>query len=290
MFKEKSFEKPKTEEKLKKPEEEFEIKEKYGENIHEIITCMRHGPKEGPADAPLAKDTEKSVSKSVGDFSLTRDGIKILTSEAKPDRCQKTGRIISRLLDDHKRIHRAVRPLTNPFLFYPEDRKALIEIQKSFYSKDYENLSLEKKEETDSAFENKAVLEFLRDQRFENSRVDATARFSEWIKLLINASKFLPSKMEINMVNVSHEFNLMAFLKEVMIFEDGTKAKDLKAKEFLEKIGDSIKPAEFFEIDVKRKDKKNFDAMLKFRDKNYDLDFSRVEKLAKLAKQIREKK
>lgn len=292
-FKESSFENLDEEKeenkKLEKRESEV-IEIECGENVHEIITCMRHGPKEGPGNAPLAKDAEKAILKSVGGFSLTRDGIKILTSEAKPERCQETGEIISKLLKDYKRIHREVRPLTNPFSFYPEDREALIEIQRSFYPENYESLSPEEKEKIDLELEKKIVLEFLKDQRFENSRVDAAARFAEWIKLLINASKWLPSKMEINLVNVSHGFNLMAFLKEAMIFEDGTRAKDLEAKEFLEKIGGSIEPAEFFEIDVNRQDKENLETSLKFKGEDYNLDFSRIEELAKLAKQIRDDK
>jgi len=54
--------------------------------------------------------------------------------------------------------------------------------------------------------------------------------------------------------------------------------------------GGSIKPAEFFEIVVERQNKDDFKMSLKFRGKNYDLDFSEIEELAKLAKQKRDKK
>lgn len=315
-FRESKFEKfpmqqkEETEEVSKELENDYEKQEEYGKNVHEIITCMRHGPKEG-IDTALSEKAEESIQKSVGDFSLAEDGIKIFTSESEPERCQETGKIISKLLKDYKREQRTVRPLTGlkESFTTEKEKESFKKVINSFLPENYEVLPLDKKKEAERQMENKIMVYFLEDdfpkliERLEKeqrktfpskmekfSHLEMASRFAEWVKLCINASKWLPSKTEINLINVSHEFNLMGFLKEAMIFEDETKAKDLKAKEFLRKIDGSIKPAEFFAIDVKRENKKNFDATLKFRDKNYKLDFSRIEELARLAKQIREKK
>jgi len=290
---------------------EKEIRKEYGENVHEIITCMRHGPKREIGDTLLSEKAEKVIQKSIGGFNLVKDGIKIFTSESKPERCQETGRIISKLLKDYKREQRAIRPLTGlqETIASEEEEKSLGKIFMDLLPENYKTLSVNEKEKAERQMENKIILAFLQDSfpklirqlekekgeifpsKMEKfSHLETASRFAEWIKLCINASKWLPSEMKINLVNISHEFNLMAFLKEAVIFEDGTKAKDLKAKEFLEKIGGSIEPAEFFEIDVKRQDKENFETSLKFRDEDYDLDFSRIEELTKLARQKRKNK
>lgn len=304
-FREPSFEKP-VEEKIEKPEEEIETKEEYGGKVHEIITCMRHGPKKkGEPAGPLASDAWKTIRASAKDFSLTKDG-KIFTSMEESERCQNTGREVSEKFN-WKKIQRGIPSLTE--LIRDEDLEPLIRVNKSLWPDNFESLGPEEKKKAAKRVEYEIIAHILEDDfsdltdkletgekkiEIKIPRLEMAAKFAEWVKLCINASKFLPSKTEINLVNVSHNFNLMAFLKEVMVFKDEDrkeiKAKDLEAKEFLEEIGGPIKPAEFFEIDVKRENKENFEAFLRFRGKDYDLDFSRIEELAKLSKQIREKK
>ena len=179
-------------------------------------------------------------------------------------------------------------------------------MNKSLWPNNFESLEPKEKKEAAERVEYEIVAHILEDdfsdltdkleiggKRIEIKipRLEMAARFAEWIKLCINASKFLPSKTETNLVNVSHSFNLVVFLKEVMIFRDENgekiKAKNMEAREFLDKIEGSIKPAEFFEIDVKREDKDNFTAFLKFRNKDYEIYFSRIEELDELAKQKR---
>ncbi|MEA2097499.1 MAG: hypothetical protein U9P70_00230 [Patescibacteria group bacterium] len=274
-----------------------------GENIHEIITCMRHGPKrKGDPNGPLAEDAWKIIKASAEDFSFTQDG-KVFTSTEKSGRCQDTGKEVSKKFN-WERIQRGIPALAE--LIGNENLEPLIRVNKSLWPDNFESLEDEEKERITQEVEDKIASHFLSDdfseliEKLETKnekieikmpRFEMAVKFAEWVKLCVNASKFLPSKTEINLVNVSHSFNLIAFLKEVMIFknEDGKeiKAKDLEAKEFLDKIGGSIKTAEFFEIDVKRKDKKNFEAFLKFRGESYNLDFSRIDELAELAKQKR---
>ena len=297
-------------EKRNNKKQEQKVEMECGKDVHEIITCMRHGPKEG-INTTLSEKAEENIQKSVGDFNLAKDGIKIFTSESKPERCQETGKIISKLLKDYKREQRTVRPLTGlkESFTTEKEEESFKKVVNSFLPENYEILPLDEKRKAERQMENKIMVYFLEDSfpklieqlerergeafpsRMEKfSHLETASRFAEWTELYINASKWLPNKTEINLINVSHEFNLMGFLKEAMIFEDGIRAKGLKAKKFLEKIGGSIEPAEFFEIDVKREDKDNFTISLKFRGKNYNLDFSRIEELTELAKQKRMEK
>ena len=58
-----------------------------------------------------------------------------------------------------------------------------------------------------------------------------------------------PENEPYTQIDVSHSFPIMSFLKEFLVFSDGTVARDLSPQDFFDKVGGVIKESDSLELD-----------------------------------------
>jgi len=261
-----------------------------GENVVIHAIFVRHGEKEHDPDNP---ETELTLGGEWGSREFGQSRPK--SDMAKP--------YSSKTLRTEKTAQHAVRqsPTKNKgnlrfredlSFIYDEKGKFLKDVMKikmSVLGDNYEVLNDQEKEKRLYEATTKQVDYYL---NFGNQRpdpktyspVETAARIAKLIDKYITMSGKLKSGSNIDLINATHDFNLAAFLKEVIIREvDGKKVKGFKSTK---EIGGPPNFNENFEITIDRKDGQDISIKMIFRGEEYEMDMRRVAELVIIAKKL----
>lgn len=117
------------------------------------------------------------------------------------------------------------------------------------------------------------------------SPVELAALMAKKVNTYISMADRLDSGSDVQLLNVTHDFNIASFLKEVMVL--ARKEDDEPVKfEKIEKIGGGIGYNESFEVLTETDAQGNKTIKLIFRGKEYELDTKRLAELVEIAKKF----
>lgn len=97
------------------------------------------------------------------------------------------------------------------------------------------------------------------------------------LDIFVRMSKKLKNNSKADLINVTHLPWILSFLKEVA--GDEISNINPEGKNFVERIGGTIDFVEGFEVAVKRENKDNVSMILKFRDKEVSIPYSKLQEL-----------
>ena len=112
------------------------------------------------------------------------------------------------------------------------------------------------------------------------SPVETASGIAVMVHKIIGNIKEVESGSEIDHINGTHDFNLAAFLKEIMIRKVGD--QKIRGFDSVEEIGGSFNFTESFEVLIKTDEKGREETKLIFRGKEYDLDMGRLNELVEI--------
>lgn len=116
------------------------------------------------------------------------------------------------------------------------------------------------------------------------SPVETAAKIAQLVEHYIKMSAKLNSGSSVDLINDTHDFNMISFLSQVLVLEkDGKKKTGFSS---VEEIGGATKYAEAFEIIIHRNEIGEKSMKLLFRGKEWEMDMEHLEELVKLSKDI----
>ena len=119
------------------------------------------------------------------------------------------------------------------------------------------------------------------------SPVETAAMIARRVDLYMRMSKRMYSGSNVELINTSHDFNLSAFLSQVLIREvDG---QSVTGFESVEEVGGPTAYLEGFEVLIKTDEKGERSLKFLFRDREYDIDLERLDQLSKIALEMENK-
>lgn len=265
-----------------------------GENvtIHAIFT--RHGEKIHDPDNPETELTPEGERKSFefGRGREKKDMIKPYTSDTMRTRRTAESAIAGSPTEKKGRM-RNREGLA--FVYDEKGRflKDILKMRKDILGEDYESLRDDEKQKRLQAATAKQAEYYLSfgDKRPDPntySPVETASGIARIVDRYIAMAGKLQSGSTIDLVNSTHDLNVAAFLKEVIVREVGR--EKVKGFQSIEEIGGPIGYNEHFEIIIKRKDKNNTSVKMLFRGQEYEIDGGRVKELVEVAKKLEEKK
>jgi len=117
------------------------------------------------------------------------------------------------------------------------------------------------------------------------SPVELAALIAKKVNTYINMADKLDSGSDVQLINATHDFNIAAFLKEVMVLSKKEEGEPVKFEK-IEEIGGGIGYNESFEVLAETDSHSNKTVKLIFRGKEYELDTKRLAELIEIAKKF----
>lgn len=270
--------------------ERLENKEKYGRNVTIHAVFVRHGEKDFDPNNPETVLTSEGEieAKNFGKKREKKRIIKPYISDTP--RTKKTAwLIVEESPTDIKGQLRKMEELGFHYDPKGEFCQNAMKIKKNITGDDYENLS--KEEQKEQLYRSDAIqvdyyLSFGNQRPDPNtySPIETAALMAKRVGIYLGMAKRLKSGKEYDLINSTHDFNLVSFLKEVMIRKFGD--EEVKGFNSVEEIGGSVKFNEAFEITIKTDDRGQVSASLLFRNNEYQIDMDRIDELIKIAKKL----
>lgn len=268
-------------------------REQRGENvtIHAVFT--RHGEKVHDPDnpeTPLTPEGEAG-SKAAGEKRPAVDAIKSYTS--KTQRTEDTGKFMVEGSPTDNKMTQRIRD--NLGFHYEEESpfmKELMDKKKEILGDNYNDLQASEQiarlEKANSVMTD-LYLKFGADRPDETtySPVETAATMAQVVDRYVSMADKLNTDSEIDLINATHDFNLAAFLKEVMIRNiDG---ENVTGFDSIDEIGGAVGFNEGFELLIKNDADANKSLKILFRDEEYDIDQDRLAELVQIAKDLKTK-
>lgn len=269
-----------------------EQKEKYGRNVKIHAIFIRHGEKgvsTVTAETALS-ETGRRTSIEFGRKLEKREAIKAYTSDT--ERTIETARLVVENSPTQRKMVQRVRKELG--FYYDKEgdffRKAM-EIKKETLGPDFNNLSEEEKRRRTRESDKRQIDYYLSfgDKRPDLktfSPVETAAMVARRVDIYIRMAERLYSGSDVDLINVSHDFPLSAFLKETLVREvEGKKVRGFKT---LDEIGGPIEFNEGFEFLIQTDSERNKSVKIVFRNKEYQVDVERLKELVDIAKTLEE--
>lgn len=221
--------------------------EKEKNNLKGIITVARHGPKDENGQLDINKIYE--ISASSNRIKNLNGILQHFSSPVK--RTLDTGIIMSfRLAHITGKNHRnkLMQGIQVQELHYIDTSKSPTS---NWFEENWTG------DDSDENWNNRRALNFLSDPQLQlNAYTDGTLsprimamRMALVLLDQLNYIKYLDEVERINLIDVTHEPVLLSFL--YFLFKDEYRVSGSQDKSFIEWLGGTIKPAEFFSIEVK---------------------------------------
>lgn len=265
--------------------------DKYGKNVKICAIFLRHGEKEidiTTAETGLT-NRGKEESTEVGKRLNKKDIIKGYSSDT--DRTKESVELIVAASPTEKKMNLRTR---EELAFYYDKNgdfiNKLMKTKKEMLGQDFNGLREEEKKERMKKYENWATDYYLSfdDQKPDAgtmSPVEKAAAMSKLARKYAKMADRLYSNSDIQLIDDTHDFNLAAFLKEVLIRDvNGQKVRGFKS---IEEIGGSLGFNERFEFLVENDNEGKKNIKLGFRGQQYELDAQRLSELVKIAKKLK---
>lgn len=257
-----------------------------GENVKIRAIFVRHGEKEHDSENPetgLTLDGEWGA-RELGQGLGKKDMIKSYASDT--NRTWDAAKYITEQSPTLKKGNqRLKKQLAFHYDRHGEFLKNVLKIKNDIL-KEKDGLSKEKFNELLHEATTKQIDYYL---SFGNNRPD-TKTYSpketaaDMARLLdehVKMSKKLKSGSEIDIINVTHDFNLAAFLKEILVREEG--GKKVIGFDSIEEIGGGLDFNEGFEVLIETDKDKNKKIKLLFRKKEYEIDEAKFKELTRIS-------
>ena len=262
--------------------------DKYGKNIKIGVIFLRHGEKEtdiSTAETGLTERGRKEIS-VVGKRLNKKDLIKGYSSDT--DRTRESAELIVAASPTEKKMNfRLKEELAFHYDKNGDFINNLMKIKKEMLGQDFDGLQEEEKKEKMEKYENWATDYYLgfNDQRPDAntmSPVETAAMISKLAERYAKIADRLDSGSDIQLINSTHDLNLAAFLKEVLVRD----VNDQKIRGFksINEVGGHLGFNEGFELLIENDNEGKKNIKLKFRGQQYDLDKQRLSELVKIAK------
>lgn len=269
---------------------ETEKKEKRGEDVKiKAFFRVRFEPKRDERGIPidqLSTESIEQLTKVVPSYPKLKHGVKIYTGPQK--RTQETGGIILGELEE-QRFKQRIKDILH--LPVPTNLNTL---PSEFYDKMYrEHPEFKGKEVGKRTKRIEYILSTPQEEADEHkflSGEEVASVLAYLVDHYVKMTDKLKSDSEIGIENITHGLLPEAFLKEVLIKEDGTKIKDLD--EFCDEYNKegALIGGEAFEIDIYSSKKMKKNLSLIFRNKVYKIDSKRLSELVNIFKEKARKK
>ena len=262
----------------------------YGENITLYIDIVRHGEKRNDPDDPDTDLTLEGREQSFenGKLREKRDFIKLYSSNTK--RTRDTSRFIAEGSPTEKKgTLRNKKGLLFMYDGNGQFLKDVMKIKKDILGENYKDLPKDEIDKRLRQLTNEQMDYYVSygDKRPDpetHSPVETAANMAKLIDHYVKMSKEFKSGSNVEFVNATHDFNIAAFLKEVLIREvDGKKVKGFQK---IEEIGGGMEFNEGFEIIVNRKNTKDISFKMLFRGQECEIDMQRFDELLEIANKL----
>jgi broad specificity phosphatase PhoE len=273
------------------PREQEEQRENFGRNVKIRAIFVRHGEKV-PSTTTWTEDvlSERGIeeSKRFGEKLEKKKAIKAYSSDT--ERTKETARLIVESSPTEKKM---VQRVSKELGFYCSKEGNFVheamEIRKEIFGEDFDNLPEEEKRKRIHEADGRITNYYLsfNDKRPDPqtySPVETAAMVARRVDLYIRMVDKLYSHSDIDLINVSHDFPLSAFLKEVML--RNVEGKIIRGFEKIEEIGGPIDFNEGFEILIQTDEKGEKSVKMIFRGQEYQIDMQRLKELVEIAKAL----
>jgi len=262
-----------------------------GENviIHSVFT--RHGEKFhdiNNVETDLSPKGEE-LSREIGKNRPAVDAIKGYSSDTQ--RTKATARAMVEESPTENKLKQRIRDgLSMRYNPNNEFTKEAKRIRGEILGKDYDDLPEEQQkarldEYSTVITDNYLALGDKRPDPDTYSPVETAATVAEILDNNIKMANRLKSNSEVDLINATHDFNVAAFLKEVLV----RKIDDKKIVGFdsIKEIGGNIEFNGGFEVLIKTDSSGNKNLKIFFRNQEYDIDQGRLSQLVEIAKNLR---
>lgn len=270
--------------------EQFESKEKFGRNVKIHAIFVRHGEKglsTITGETYLTKRGRKE-SKKFGKGLEKRKAIKPYSSDT--ERTIETAKLIVEASPTKKKMRQRVKKELGFYCLEGGDFiHEVMRIKKETLGKDFDNLSKEEKEKKLRESDKRQTDYYL---SFENRRpdagtyspVEAAAMVARRVDLYIRMPEKLHSDTDVNLINVSHDLTLSAFLKELTIRD--AEGKQVRGFNTIDEIGGPIGFNEGFEILIQTNNQGKKSVKMSFRNQECQVDTKRLNELVEIARNL----
>lgn len=270
--------------------EQFESKEKFGRNVKIHAIFVRHGEKGLSiitGETYLTKRGRKE-SKKFGKGLEKRKAIKPYSSDT--ERTIETVKLIVEASPTKKKMRQRVKKELGFYCLEGGDfiREAM-RIKKETLGKDFDNLSKEEKEKRLRESDKRQTNYYLSfgDKRPDPgtySPVEAAAMVARRVDIYMRMPEKLHFSTDIDLINVSHDLSLSAFLKEVLA--RNVEKKQIRGFNTIDEIGGPIGFNEGFEILIQTDNQGKKSVKMSFRNQEYQVDAKRLNELVEIAKNL----
>lgn len=269
--------------------ERVENKEKLGRNIKIHAIFVRHGEKGLSTITGETRLTKRGrrESKKFGRRLEKREAIKPYSSDT--ERTRETAKLIVEASPTKKKMRQRVKKELG---FYSKDgdfvREAM-KIKKETLGEDFNSLSKEEKKRRIRESDKRQTNYYLSfgDKRSDPetySPVEAAAMVARRVDLYIRMTEKLHSNTDVDLINVSHDLSLSAFLKEVLVRD--LEEKKVRGFNTIDEIGGPIEFNEGFEILIQTDDQGKKSVNMSFRNQEYQVDMERLKELVEISKSL----
>lgn len=269
-----------------------ETEAKFGRNVEIDAIFVRHGEKEtstSNAETSLTSEGEQ-MARDFGAGLEEKDAIKPFSSDT--DRTIDTAKLATAASPTDKKMALRIRgelgmvyDKKGPFVDELFKRKAEI------LGKDFKQVGLEEQKrrmEEYDAFSHDFYLQNW-DKRPDPgtySPVEEAAMVARRVDTFIRMADRLHSGSQVDLLSATHDYVLAAFLKEVMIREQG--GTSVRGYESVKDIGGPLGYTESFNVKIRTNESGGKAVKLVFRGKDYDMDMDRLQELVEIGKNLSE--
>lgn len=278
---------------IQPPEQrEFEKSKEKGRNVTIHAIFVRHGEKGVSVTTAETGLSERGEKESIefGRRLEERKAIKAYTSDT--ERTIATAKLIVEASPTQKKMRQIVKHGLGFYYNKEGDfvREAM-KIKKETLGEDFNSLSEEEKSRRMRESDKRQIDYYLSfgDKRPDPktySPVETAARVARRVDVYLRMTERLYSESDVDLINVSHDFPLSAFLKEVLVREK--EEKQIRGFDTLDEIGGPIEFNEGFEILIQTDKEGKKSVKMNFRNQEYQIDMERLNELVKIAKTLEE--
>lgn len=273
-------------EKLPSPE----AQESRGKNIEVRVHCIRHGEKEVVKGNPETGLSEigRQQSRNWGQEKLQQPVLKTYSSDTA--RTRETAQlIIGEAHAGKKMTHRVKDELSFRYDPQGEFARQILATRQAIFGNDFAQAPRPEQERRRAANSAAQLNNYIaygdhRPDPNTYSPVETAAALAKRVDIFRRMAPRLRSDSQVDLINITHEFNLAAFLHEVILRpkEDGTTQRGF---DDVKDIGGPFESTEGFEIIVKTDGNSQLATSLLLRGKEYEIDDDRLRELANFTSQ-----
>ncbi|MDP2684864.1 MAG: histidine phosphatase family protein [bacterium] len=264
-------------------------KKHFGENVIIHALFIRHGEKvmSDDIETPLTSKGEK-ISREKGRQMSKRDAVKGYTSDT-----ERTIATADAMVEESPTVKKMnLKKISHLSYVYDKEgsfAKEFSRQRKEILGDDFQSLSAEEQEEKIRQMSLQMTDYYLSfgDKRPDDesySPVETAATMARVVDKYMRMADKLKSGSKVDLVNTTHDFNIAAFLKEVIIRE--VDSQQVTGFDSIDDIGGLIEYNDGFEALIKIDGNGQKSLKILFRGQKYDIDEDRLAELVKIAKDL----